>query len=169
MKYSAKKTWKITVTWWNKWKYKIWYKWSNSLSSNIPRKIPSISSLTTLSASAILSYKMFGTRFGHMTKIKFFPSHLSGTIGSNNRTTDHTHFLPTIISLMTEKYICSVLLHALYHVCSFLFFQVCALWTKAYCQYLGVKHARLHLIKRTCKYKRMSQNNTCDEKLLSFG
>ena len=95
---------------------------------------------------------MFGTRFGHMTKIKFFPSHLSGTIGSNNRTTDHTHFLPTMISLMTEKYIYSVLLHVLYYVCSFLFFQVCALWTKAYCQYLGVKHARLHLIKRTCKY-----------------
>ena len=40
---------------------------------------------------------MFCTHFGHETKIKLIPSYSRGKIGSNNRTTDHSFLLRTMI------------------------------------------------------------------------
>ena len=57
------------------------------------------------------SYKMFCTHFGHVNKIKFFPSYLSETISSINRTADHSFFYYVIIKsyLMNNCFQVSIL------------------------------------------------------------
>ena len=94
---------KITIIWWNKSKhiYMIlphvsYYPsplWINDLTHFHPtylEKDPVFLPLENRLHQP--SYKMFCPHFGHVNKIKFFPSYLSETIDSLNRTADHSFF-----------------------------------------------------------------------------
>ena len=67
--------WKMTIIWWNKSKHIFAsglalsiFSESNSILSNVLRRISSVSGLRLHQPS----YKVFCTRFGHVTKAKFF-------------------------------------------------------------------------------------------------